>query len=80
MKDKEKKKKVCYIEENDMIVDETNNVFFINLFNFYNEFKIKIQLFFLCINDYNIMKILHELDNKLNVLIVDNLKIICIKT
>ena len=34
MKDKEKKKKVCYIEENDMIVDETNNVFFINLFNF----------------------------------------------
>lgn len=73
MKDKEKKKKVCYIEENDMIVDETNNVFFINLFNFYNEFKLKIQLFLFIIKDYNIMKILHELDNKLNVLIVDNL-------
>ena len=73
MKDKEKKKKVCYIEENDMIIDETNNVFFINLFNFYNEFKLKIQLFLFIIKDYNIMKILHELDNKLNVLIVDNL-------
>ena len=56
-----------------MIVDETNNVFFINLFNFYNEFKLKIQLFLFIIKDYNIMKILHELDNKLNVLIVDNL-------
>jgi len=73
MKDKEKKKKVCYIEENDMIIDETNNVFFINLFNFYNEFKLKIQLFLFIIKDYNIMKILHELDNKLNVLIIDNL-------
>ena len=73
MKDKEKKKKVCYIEENDMIVDETNNVFFINLFNFYNEFKLKIQLFLFIIKDYHIIKILHELDNKLNVLIVDNL-------
>ena len=72
-KEKEKKKKVCYIEEHDMIIDETNNIFFINMFNFYNEFKLKIQLFLFIIKDYNIIKILHELDNKLNVLIVDNL-------
>lgn len=72
-KDKEKKKKVCYIEEHDMIIVETNNIFFINMFNFYNEFKLKIQLFLFIIKDYNIIKILHELDNKLNVLIVDNL-------
>lgn len=72
-KEKEKKKKVCYIEEHDMIIVETNNIFFINMFNFYNEFKLKIQLFLFIIKDYNIIKILHELDNKLNVLIVDNL-------
>lgn len=72
-KEKEKKKKVCYIEEHDMIIDENNNTFFINMFNFYNEFKLKIQLFLFIIKDYNIIKILNELDNKLNVLIVDNL-------
>lgn len=72
MKDKEKKK-VCYIQENDMIIDEINNTFFINMFIFYNEFKLKIQLFLFIIKDYNIIKILHELDNKLNVLIINYL-------
>ena len=74
MKDKEKKKKICYIEEEEMMLDVNNNVFFINLFCYYNEFKLKIQLFIFIIKDYNIITILDNLDDKLNLLIKDYLK------
>lgn len=73
MKEKERKKKICYIEEQDMIIDDTSNIFFINMFNYYNEFKLKIQLFIFIIKDYNIITILNNLDNKLNLLIKENL-------
>ena len=69
MKDKEKKKKICYIEEQEMILDDNDNVFFMNLFCYYNEFKLKIQLFIFIIKDYNIITILNNLDDKLNILI-----------
>lgn len=67
MKDKERKKKVCYIEDQD-IVDINDNTSFINLFCLYNEFKLKIQLFIFIIKDYNIISILNNLDDKLNTL------------
>tara|TARA_Y100000389_G_scaffold56128_1_gene52038 strand:- start:9740 stop:10177 length:438 start_codon:yes stop_codon:yes gene_type:complete len=70
MKDKEKKK-ICYIEEQEMMLDV--NVFFINLFCYYNEFKLKIQLFIFIIKEYNIITILNNLDDKLNLLIKDYL-------
>lgn len=74
MKDKDKKKKICYIEEQEMMVDDFNdNIFFINLFTYYNEFKLKIQLFIFIIKDYNIITILNNLDDKLNLLIKDYL-------
>jgi len=73
MKDKERKKKICYIEEQEMMVDVNDNVFFINLFSYYNEFKLKIQLFIFIIKDYNIITILNNLDDKLNLLIKDYL-------
>jgi hypothetical protein len=73
MKDKEKKKKICYIEEQEMMTDINDNAFFINLFSYYNEFKLKIQLFIFIIKDYNIITILNNLDDKLNLLIKDYL-------
>lgn len=73
MKDKEKKKKICYIEEQEIMLDVNDNVFFINLFCYYNEFKLKIQLFIFIIKDYNIITILDNLDDKLNLLIKDYL-------
>jgi hypothetical protein len=73
MKDKERKKKICYIEEQEMMSDINDNVFFINLFSYYNEFKLKIQLFIFIIKDYNIITILNNLDDKLNLLIKDYL-------
>ena len=73
MKDKEKKKKICYIEEQEMMLDVNDNVFFINLFCYYNEFKLKIQLLIFIIKDYNIITILDNLDDKLNLLIKDYL-------
>ena len=69
MKDKERKKKICYIEEQEMMVDVNDNVYFINLFSYYNEFKLKIQLFIFIIKDYNIITILNNLDDKLNIFI-----------
>ena len=72
MKDKEKKK-VCYIEEQENMHDVNDNIFFINLFSYFNEFKLKIQLFIFIIKDYNIITILNNLDDKLNLLIKDYL-------
>tara|TARA_B110000858_G_scaffold128142_1_gene145735 strand:- start:205 stop:645 length:441 start_codon:yes stop_codon:yes gene_type:complete len=70
MKDKDRKKKICYIEDPD-IIDITDNTFFINLFCYYNEFKLKMQLYIYIIKDYNIINIINSLDDKLNLLIKD---------
>lgn len=69
-KDKDKKKKVCYIEEH-VMTDVDDNTPFINLFCFYNDFKLKIQFFIFIIKDYNIISILNNLDDKLNTLTKD---------
>lgn len=70
MKDKERKKKICYIEEHTM-TDINDNTPFINLFCFYNDFKLKMQFFIFIIKDYNIITILNNLDDKLNTLTKD---------
>lgn len=70
MKDKERKKKVCYIEE-DIMTYVNDNIIFINLFCFYNEFKLKMQFFIFIIKDYNVISILNNLDDKLNLLTKD---------
>lgn len=70
MKDKERKKKVCYIEEH-IMTDVNDNTAFINLFCFYNEFKLKMQFFIFIIKDYNLISILNNLDDKLNLLTKD---------
>jgi hypothetical protein len=70
MKDKERKKKICYIEEH-IMTDIKDNTLFINLFCFYNDFKLKMQFFIFIIKDYNIIYILNDLDDKLNTLTKD---------
>lgn len=70
---KDKKKKICYIEEQENNIHDIDNAFFINLFSYYNEFKLKIQLFIFIIKDYNIITILNNLDDKLNLFIKDYL-------
>lgn len=70
MKDKERKKKICYIEEH-IMTDINDNTLFINLFCFYNDFKLKMQFFIFIIKDYNIISILNDLDDKLNTLTKD---------
>jgi hypothetical protein len=67
---KDKKKKICYIEEQEM-TDVNDNTTFINLFCFYNDFKLKMQIFIFIIKDYNIVSILNNLDDKLNILTKD---------
>ena len=67
---KDKKKKICYIEEQEM-TDVNDNTTFINLFCFYNEFKLKMQFFIFIIKDYNVISILNNLDDKLNILTKD---------
>jgi hypothetical protein len=67
---KDKKKKICYIEEH-MMTDVNDNTSFINLFCFYNDFKLKMQIFIFIIKDYNIISILNNLDDKLNILTKD---------
>jgi len=67
---KDKKKKICYIEEQEM-TDVNDNTSFINLFCFYNDFKLKMQIFIFIIKDYNIVSILNNLDDKLNILTKD---------
>ena len=64
---KDKKKKICYIEEQEM-TDVNDNTSFINLFCFYNDFKLKMQIYIFIIKDYNIVSILNNLDDKLNIL------------
>jgi hypothetical protein len=67
---KDKKKKICYIEEQEM-TDVNDNTSFINLFCFYNDFKLKMQIYIFIIKDYNIVSILNNLDDKLNILTKD---------
>lgn len=67
---KDKKKKICYIEEQEM-TDVNDNTSFINLFCFYYDFKLKMQIFIFIIKDYNIVSILNNLDDKLNILTKD---------
>ena len=53
------------------MTDINDNTLFINLFCFYNDFKLKMQFFIFIIKDYNIISILNNLDDKLNTLTKD---------
>lgn len=53
------------------MTDINDNTAFINLFCFYNEFKLKMQFFIFIIKDYNVISILNNLDDKLNLLTKD---------
>ena len=67
MKEKDKKKKICYIKDHVMI----DNTAFINLFCFYNVFKLKMQFYIYIIKDYNIINIINILHDNTNIFIKD---------